>query len=136
MSEILEDQFREHGADVTVIRVGLLPEHIRAYTLPSNPSKKADSRTKAFEARFGLESTELDALRPDVLEAMIRVAVEGEIDRDAWAAVELVEQAERDSLGELAAYFRRVDPEEARRDVGKLLGESGRRSRRANGGAR
>jgi len=53
ISDNLEVELRQHGAQVTVERVALNPDHIAAYTLPVRAGKGSDSRQAAFAARYG-----------------------------------------------------------------------------------
>lgn len=65
------------GLRFEVHRVGLLPEHVRTYGLPSTPLKSTESRADRWRAAMGVDQTEIDALaslQPDVFEAMVRAA--------------------------------------------------------------
>lgn len=84
ISDNLEDELLEHGADVTVKRVGLLPHHLSEYNLPTHPAKESDSRYQGFVRKYGKAVIELDALPPDALEAMIRASIEENIDWESW----------------------------------------------------
>jgi hypothetical protein len=60
-----------------VHRVGLLPEHVRTYGLPSTPLKATEKRADRWQAAMGVQQTEIDALaslQPDVFEALARGA--------------------------------------------------------------
>lgn len=63
-------------------RIGLLPEHIKS--LPSNPTKKADTRAKEYVKEYGDACWELDALEPNKLQELVKSAISGYVDRDAW----------------------------------------------------
>ena len=67
-------------------RVALLKDDISVYNLPNNPDafKKTDTRAKKHLETYGELAVELDALRPDVLERKIKVAIEAELDIDAF----------------------------------------------------
>jgi hypothetical protein len=84
MGDGLAEQLRGHGADVTVQRIALEPDQIRQYNLPTRPSKKSDSRHHRFVEEYGNASVELDALPPDVLEALVTNAIASLIDVTAW----------------------------------------------------
>jgi hypothetical protein len=62
----------------------------------------SDSRHAAFAARYGDASVELDALPPNVLTAMVRTAIQSEIDRKAWAKTQEIEAQERKTFESLA----------------------------------
>ncbi len=102
ISDNLEEELRVHGADVTVERLALDPDQVRAYGLPTRPGKTSDSRPRAFSARFGSASVELDALPPDVLTGLVNDAVAERIDVSRWRAAQAVERLERATLGSLA----------------------------------
>ncbi len=110
VSDRLEDELLEHGADVTVKRVGLLPQHLREYNLPTHPAKTTDSRYKGFVRKYGKSVIELDALPPDVLEGMVRASIEENIDRETWHKAMEVERLERETLEEFAKASREWKP--------------------------
>jgi hypothetical protein len=65
--------------DVQVRRVGLLPDHVREFELPSTPLKATERRADRWRELMGVEQTEIDALaalRPDVLRTLLRDAIE------------------------------------------------------------
>jgi hypothetical protein len=66
-----EFEFREY-------RVGLTPDQVREYGLPSTPLKETEKRANDWFRAFGLEQTEIDALaslQPDVLQQLAREAI-------------------------------------------------------------
>ncbi|MDG6976044.1 MAG: hypothetical protein JRN27_08150 [Nitrososphaerota archaeon] len=75
--------------------VALDIDQARGFDLPSNPTKKGDSRAGDYIARYGDECWELDAVPPDTLARRVREAVEREIDMTAWKEAEEKETAER-----------------------------------------
>ena len=102
ISDNVEEELRQHGADVTVERLALDPPQIRSYALPTRPGKQSDSRHAAFAARFGGASVELDALPPDARTEIVNAAIVELVDRDRWHAAQAVERLERATLGSLA----------------------------------
>jgi len=71
---------------VDVKRLALnLNGQVIPYKLPPNPAKLSDSRAKAYIAKFGDESWELDALPPKVLDSLVHKAVERRVDPAQWA---------------------------------------------------
>ena len=68
-----EDQESTH---VDVNRIALNMDQIEEYGPPPNPAKQTDSRFKDYEAQFGEESWELDALEPNVLVTLIQETIE------------------------------------------------------------
>lgn len=103
MSDGLEPQLRELGADVEVQLVALNPLQVRDYGLPTRPGKRTDSRQARFAARFGGASVELDALPPNVLTELVAFSIEGLIDVDEWHRVAEHEALERSTLESIAA---------------------------------
>jgi|SRR5208337_1402459 len=78
-------RLRRYGArECTVKRVALTIEQVKELSLPPNPTKKADVRSPEYIHRYGDACWELDAVPPDRLQTMVRNAVQGEIDMDAW----------------------------------------------------
>lgn len=102
ISDNLANEFRQHGADVTVKRMALEPYQIEAYSLPTRPGKKSDSRQPKFARQFGDESVELDALPPDVLSEIVRSCIESQIDAEEWNRIAEIEALEAMTLKSLA----------------------------------
>ena len=69
-----------------VRRIALNWDQIQQYQPPPNPAKLTDSRSTDYIARFGRESWELDALRPQVIADLITAEVEAELDHDRFEA--------------------------------------------------
>ncbi|MCQ9386802.1 hypothetical protein [Brevibacterium moorei] len=78
-------------ADIVFQRIAVTPEQIEQYGLLTRPTKKTDSRAKAFEG----ESVEADALSPSDLRGILRTAIESVIDHDKVAEALAIEQAEK-----------------------------------------
>lgn len=78
-------------------------DQVEQFDLLPNPTKLSDSRSPAYEARFGNECWELDAIPPDDLVRIVQEAIEEErTDLDAWEEVANQDKRERK---ELAALF-------------------------------
>jgi hypothetical protein len=111
MTRDLDDRLKlfltRHGAEsVTVNRIALNSDQVEQYAPPPNPAKLTDSRAEGYIARHGLESWELDALAPTVIDALISATIEGLRDPDIWAADEAREEEGRRALEDVAARFR------------------------------
>lgn len=68
------------GLAFEVRRVGLLPENVREYGLPSTPLKASESRADRWRAAMGVDQTEIDALaslRPELLRELAVAALDG-----------------------------------------------------------
>ena len=83
------------GSHPTIIKVALSMEDVTRYNLPPNLTKPTDSRRAAFVEKNGDVSVELDALRPDVLEASLRAEIEKLMDMSALQATQEQEAKER-----------------------------------------
>ncbi len=89
-------------------RLALNMDQVEQYGPPPNPAKITDSRAAAYIAEFGGESWELDALEPTVLEALVRTAINGIMDRDKMSAMIDQEAERRNTLGKVADRFEDV----------------------------
>ncbi len=58
-----------------VISIGLTMEQIKTYRLPHNPAKITDPRAADYIKQHGQKSWEVDALKPDVLTALVRNSI-------------------------------------------------------------
>jgi len=66
------------GLSFRVYRVGLVPEQVRQYGLPSTPLKATELRADRWRAAHGVAQTEVDALaalRPALLRQIVRDAI-------------------------------------------------------------
>ena len=81
-------------ATIVFTPLAVTKAQIDQYALLTRPTKVTDTRSR----RFAGESVEVDALPPDALRALVRLAIEGHIDPHALAAIRTIEAAERDTL--------------------------------------
>lgn len=71
--------------------------------LPPNFAKESDSRFEDYVQQFGTNDCwELDALAPNVISGLVRAALEGLIDQDAWAEAIAAEDDNRAVLAAAA----------------------------------
>jgi len=98
----LEDEMGLQGW-VEGVRCALSPEQVEQHDLPTNPDalKLTDSRARKYIDRFGNLAVELDALRPDVLESLVRGSIESRLYLDRLQAEQETEAVERDRLAHL-----------------------------------
>ena len=75
-------------------RVAVLPDQIGERELPTRPTKKTDSRSKAFHG----ESIEVDAIPPAQLRELVRHCIEQHIDPYQLAETRRIETLERASF--------------------------------------
>lgn len=73
------------GVPVAVQRLALNMDQVEQYNPPPNPAKVTDSRFETYQAEFGDESWELDALDPRTIRDLIRDAVSRVRDEDQWS---------------------------------------------------
>src|SRR3990172_4339178 len=98
-----EDIFRVIGDEMIALtgdvfdvrKVALTQDLIDEHGLPPMPAKTSDSRLAGFQAAHGDEAVELDALPPDVLEDVVREAVEEHWDEGIHTRLMEAEEAER-----------------------------------------
>jgi hypothetical protein len=81
----------ETGVQVELIRVSLTEAQVVAWKLPPAPAKLTDSRTKNWE---GLGQVELDAVMPDKIERMLKVALEEVFDAELYSDLKALEAEE------------------------------------------
>jgi hypothetical protein len=95
-----------YGAAMPVIRrLALNMNQVEEYNPPPNPAKETDSRFANYEAEYGDESWELDALPPDVLSDLITDAIQEYVDDEQWEADESEEEAGRELLKALSERY-------------------------------
>jgi hypothetical protein len=87
-------------------RIALNMDQVREFNPPPNPAKLSDSRAVGYISRHGNESWELDALRPEVIDALIHSEVEQFIDAEQWEEDVARAQRGRDAIEDVAARFR------------------------------
>ena len=101
IDRFVEREIRRHApdCDLTFERIAVLPDQIDEYGLQTRPTKKTDSRAKAFEG----ESVEVDAIDPDTLRELCRNCITQHIDSGRLQRTRDVEEAERDTLATMIA---------------------------------
>ena len=78
-----------------VHRVGLTPDQVREYGLPSTPLKESERRGDKWREATGTEQTEIDALatlQPELLRQMARAAIDPFFDRSLERRVNAARQ--------------------------------------------
>lgn len=95
--------------DVEFRRIALTLEQVEEYNPPANFVKETDSRTKWYMDQFETEDCwELDALRPQVVDALIRSHVDPLIDKAAWDKTMADETDHRNTLNEIISDWNRT----------------------------
>jgi len=87
MTRDIEDRMRLFEASVTVKRLALNMDQVDEHNPPPNPAKLTDSRCAGYVDRFGDSSWELDALKPDVLNTLVKEQIDSLRDMALWQDV-------------------------------------------------
>lgn len=90
---------------VTVERIALNMDQVKAMRPPENPAKITDSRAAAYIERFGHSSWELDAIEPKRLAELVESAILDVLDEDAWEVSGKEQQKGRDYLDTMARNY-------------------------------
>jgi hypothetical protein len=96
------------GSEVEVRRLALNMAQIDEHSPPPNPAKTTDARYRDYEALYGDESWELDALDPATITTLIRGEVDSLIDEPTWAAWIAAEAEQREQLDDVASHWQEV----------------------------
>lgn len=95
-----------------VRRIALNMDQVEQYDPPPNFAKVTDARFEGYQATYGDESWELDALDPATLNDLITAEVMGLRDEDLWAEAVARQETERrqlqlvsDNWGEVLGYL-------------------------------
>lgn len=79
-------------------RIALNMDQVEEYEPPPNPAKITDSRAAGYMDIYGTDSWELDALEPQVLDALIEEHVLGERDDTIWDEAVEEERQHRETM--------------------------------------
>lgn len=111
MSRDIVDRLDLFGVSINFQRIALNYDQIEEYGPPPNPTKLSDSRASGYVAEYGYECWELDALRPDVIDSLIREAVTDLCDLDLMAEAREREAATKDTLYAVARNWSSIESE-------------------------
>jgi len=81
---IFSNSWGLESQEVEVRRLALNMDQIDEFNPPPNPAKVTDSRFADYESRYGSESWELDALRPELLIELITDEITQLLDVDMF----------------------------------------------------
>jgi len=85
MTRDIRMRLMRYGAsNVTVKRIALTIEQVKALNLAPNPTKKTDPRARWYVDSYGDRCWELDAVEPNTLRDIVAKAIEAYIDKDVW----------------------------------------------------
>jgi hypothetical protein len=107
MTRDIEDRLTEFGAGdygIVVNRIALNMDQVQQYQPPKNPAKETDSRFKKYKERFGTDSWELDALDPQVLEALIQKHIDEHTDKDKYLAQRVIQEQHRQEIKKAESF--------------------------------
>lgn len=88
----IKDNLDRMGVDVEVRRIALMEHQVTAWGLPPAPTKSTDTRSVTWN---GLGQVELDAVRPEMLQKLIKGAVDDIFDEELFAELKEREWEER-----------------------------------------
>lgn len=88
-----------------VVHIGLTMGQIKQYKLPPNPTKLTDTRSPKYIQKFGKTCWEVDALKPQVLTALIEKHIKEEIDIDLYNRVMKEEAGHVIELGKIVKKY-------------------------------
>ena len=80
----VEQRLQEFGVVVIVVPIALTHEQVKQYNPPPNFAKVKDPRAGWYIEKFGRNSWEVDALRPEVLNQLLVDAIEMRVDMDLY----------------------------------------------------
>lgn len=99
----LRDYSAESELDFEIKRIALTIDQVKKWDLAPNPTKAADSRSPNYVAQFGDRCWELDSIRPDDLQDIVRKAILEEVDEAAWEETEERLTKEREKIAKALA---------------------------------
>jgi hypothetical protein len=112
MEQNIRSRFNDFKVEVNVKRIALTFDQVQKYQPPENMlnrNKKGeftDPRSKDYVALYGNRSWECDALKPDVLDKIIREEIETLIDMDIFRSRTNLEDEGRNTLENIADQVR------------------------------
>ncbi len=106
MVRSLEERLGFFDCFPNIVKCALTHEDIKRYNLPPDFAKTTDTRARAFIARYGNVSVELDALPISVLRERLISEVESHMDMEALEEVKETQEEERVKLVKWAKRVR------------------------------
>jgi hypothetical protein len=97
--EKIEQTLREMAPDAEILfeRIAVQPWQIEQWNLPARPTKTSETRSK----NFGNISVELDAIDPDRLRSLVRLAIEKHLPKRRLRILKAAEESERTIIRQL-----------------------------------
>lgn len=97
------------GGRIEVRRIALNMDQVEEYAPPPNPAKEDDSRYPRYQAEFGDESWELDALRQNTIGDIITENLKSFINQEKWDASMAEQERRRRPLAKLKRRWSEVE---------------------------
>jgi hypothetical protein len=92
------NMYTREEVNVEVEKLALTTAQVKKFKPPPNPAKLTDSRARAYIAKHGASSWEVDALNPRQLQQIIRAAFEEVIDQEMMDEIIEREEEDKDKL--------------------------------------
>jgi len=86
---------------VEVERIALTVEQVEKYSLPPNPAKKSDPRSKNYVSEYGNKSWELEALPIKLVRELLEEKIMHYIDMNKYNKVRELEEVDKEKIREL-----------------------------------
>ncbi len=99
------DRLSSFNVYVDVKPIALTQQQIKKYNPPPNPTKITDPRAVDYIAQYGKTSWELDALKPKVLNKLLRTNIKKLINMNKYNSIIMEEEQEKVKLIELLDKF-------------------------------
>jgi len=102
MTRDIQDRLDTFLSNVHVKRIALNYDQVKKYSPPPNPVKLTDTRKDKYINKFGIESWELDALKPEVIDELIARHVNELTDDTLLEELDDRQDEEREVLNKIA----------------------------------
>lgn len=106
----------EFWCDVKVKKIALTMDQIHQYRPPPNPAKRTDPRAASYIRKHGFQSWELDALPPDVLDVMLRDALDGLINKPLYKEAIKAEAPDKKKLDKIIKTIFKIENQDLSKD--------------------
>jgi len=109
MSRDINDRLNLFQCYPVFKRIALNMDQIEQYNPPPNPTKLTDSRANGYISDFGYECWELDALKPEVIDQLIRDEVMTVLDMDLFEEMKEKESSARRLLSNVSRNWTDIE---------------------------
>ena len=109
MSRDIVERLNVFGVYPDFKRIALNYDQVKQYNPPPNPTKLTDSRCHKYMRIFGKECWELDALRPEVIEELIRDSVLEYCDIDLLEQMKAREEKAKSLLYKVSDNWSKIE---------------------------